>query len=279
MSNNNNNNNKDDNINNNKKNKNYSNWETKQKIKKLNKFSLTKEDKFLLNANDNEIKELVIKEIKKNLKRISNEIDTINEHLKNKNNINNNNLLKEKKHKKYLNIKQNKLRKVLEDEGAIKSRMKLLKLKKRKLNTKKIKIEKNLGNLKDSLKRCLKCKKRGHLAKNCPLNDNNNNTDNNDDNSKNSNNNNICYNCGSKKHGLYECDKPIDYSNLPFAECYICKKKGHISANCPNNKNGIYIRGGSCYICNSKEHLAKNCPQKHIKEDAYKINKNNNNKK
>jgi hypothetical protein len=279
MSNNNNNNNKDDNINNNKKNKNYSNWETKQKIKKLNKFSLTKEDKFLLNANDNEIKDLVIKEIKKNLKRISNEIDTINQHLQNKNNIDNKNLLKEKKHKKYLKIKQKKLKLVLEDEGAIKSRMKLLKLKKRKLNTKKIKIEKNLGNLKDSLKRCLKCKKRGHLAKNCPLNENNNNDDNNIANKNNTNNNNICYNCGSNKHGLYECDKPIDYSNLPFAECYICKKKGHISANCPNNKNGIYIRGGSCYICNSKEHLAKNCPQKHIKEDAYKLNKKNNDNK
>jgi hypothetical protein len=188
------NNNKDENINNNKKNKNYSNWETKQKIKKLNKFTLTKEDKFLLNANDNEIKDLVIKEIKKNLKRISNEIDTINQHLQNKNNIDNKNLLKEKKHKKYLKIKQKKLKLVLEDEGAIKSRMKLLKLKKRKLNTKKIKIEKNLGNLKDSLKRCLKCKKRGHLAKNCPLNENNNNDDNNIDNKNNTNNNNICYN-------------------------------------------------------------------------------------
>jgi len=61
------------------------------------------------------------------------------------------------------------LKKCLKDEGGINARIKLLKQKARKLRTTKKKIEENLGNLKNSFKRCLNCKKRGHVVEDCPF--------------------------------------------------------------------------------------------------------------
>lgn len=244
--------------------KNFTRWQKKRKIKKLSEFKLSKEEKFLIKANDNEIKELVIQDINKGIEKNTEEIEKINKNL-----LTDKDNSKLKKHKKYLIQKLKKLKKCLNDEGGIAARIKLYKQKKHKLSSKKNKIEKTLGDLKSSLKRCLKCKKRGHLAENCPLNDDEKGEEDQDMQSEK-----ICYNCGSKDHSLYNCDKPIDYSNLPFALCFKCKKRGHISANCPENENGIYIRGGSCYICKGKDHLAKNCPQKQSKEEAFKSNKN-----
>ena len=122
------------------------------------------------------------------------------------------------------------------------------------------KVEENLGKLKNSLKRCLKCKKRGHLAENCPFSKEEEQMEDLKDKK-------ICYNCGSTEHNLYQCNLPVDYSNLKFALCFKCKQRGHISANCPMNENGIYFRGGSCFICGKKDHLAKNCPEKQAQID------------
>ena len=269
-----------------KSNKLTSQWQKKQKIKKLSDFKLTKDDKYLIKSNEDELREIVLKEINTNISKYSEEIESINSQLKkeakskkdnddsdnNKENIENN---KMKKHKKYLILKIKKLKKCLKDEGAIKARVKLLKLKKHKLITKKKKIDQSLGNLKNSLKRCLKCKRRGHLAENCPMDTNEETKDENEGKKENTK---ICYNCGSTEHNLYNCDKPVDYANLPYAECFKCKGKGHISANCPQNENGIYIRGGSCFICKGKDHLAKNCPQKQMKEEAFKQNNKKNTK-
>ena len=224
---------------------------------------------------------MIIKELNTSISKFSDEIEEINTSLKQeKKDKEDEALLAKKKHKKYLIQKIKKLKKCLNDDSGINARVKLLKQKRHKLISKKKKIDESLGNLKNSLKRCLKCKKRGHLAENCPFDTNNNNSSNEDnkDESKpitqKKDNAKICYNCGSTEHGLYNCDKPIDYMNLPYAECFKCGGKGHISANCPQNENGIYIRGGSCFICHGKDHLAKNCPQKQMKEEAFKSKHN-----
>ena len=242
----------------------YSRWHTRQKINKLNQFHLSKEEKYLIRANDKELRELVIKELKTNIEKIEKKIKDISD--KKNSEKNKEDIDSDKKHKKRYIAKLQKLKKCLKDEGGINARIKLLKQKARKLRTTKKKIEENLGNLKNSMKRCLNCKKRGHVVEDCPFK----NDENNEDSKGNNNDEAICYNCGSREHGLYKCDKPIDYNNLPYALCFKCKKRGHISANCPENENGIYIHGGSCFVCGAKDHLAKNCPQKEAKEEAYK---------
>ena len=261
--------------------KGFSSWHKKQKIKKLSDFKLTKDDKYLIKATDDELKQMIIKELNTSISKFSDEIEEINTSLKQeKKDKEDEALLAKKKHKKYLIQKIKKLKKCLNDDSGINARVKLLKQKRHKLISKKKKIDESLGNLKNSLKRCLKCKKRGHLAENCPFDTNNNNSSNEDnkDESKpitqKKDNAKICYNCGSTEHGLYNCDKPIDYMNLPYAECFKCGGKGHISANCPQNENGIYIRGGSCFICHGKDHLAKNCTKKQMKEEAFKSKHN-----
>lgn len=256
----------------------YSRWHTRQKINKLNQFHLSKEDKYLIRANDKELRELVIKELKTNIEKIEKKLKDISD--KKNSEKNKEDIDSDKKHKKRYIAKLQKLKKCLKDEGGINARIKLLKQKARKLRTTKKKIEENLGNLKNSLKRCLNCKKRGHVVEDCPFK----NDENNEDSKGNNNDEAICYNCGSHDHGLYKCDKPVDYNNLPYALCFKCKKRGHISANCPENENGIYIHGGSCFVCGAKDHLAKNCPQKQAKEEAYKSQrpkkeKNDENKK
>ena len=244
----------------------YSRWQARQKINKLNQFHLSKEEKYLIRANDEELRNLVIKELNKNIEELDKKIKSINT---SKSEENTEDLSLNKKRKKRLISKIQKLKKCLKDEGGINARIKLLKQKARKLRSTKKKIEENLGNLKNSFKRCLNCKKRGHLVEDCPFKEKNN------DNEENNENNNdvICYNCGSYEHTLYKCDKPIDYNNLPYAMCFRCKKRGHISANCPENENGIYVHGGSCFVCGAKDHLAKNCPEKQAKEEAYKSQK------
>ena len=246
----------------------YSRWEARKKINKLNQFHLSKDEKYLIRANDTELKNLVIKELNNNIEEIEKKIKLINTSLSEKNKEED--ITLKKKHKKRLIAKIQKLKKCLKDEGGINARIKLLKQKARKLRSTKRKVEENLGNLKNSFKRCLNCKKRGHLVEDCPFKEKNNE----DGNEDNMNNNDIvCYNCGSYEHTLYKCDKPIDYNNLPYALCFKCKKRGHISANCPENENGIYVHGGACFVCGAKDHLAKNCPEKQAKEEAYKVHK------
>ena len=216
----------------------YSRWHTRQKINKLNQFHLSKEDKYLIRANDKELRELVIKELKTNIEKIEKKLKDISD--KKNSEKNKEDIDSDKKHKKRYIAKLQKLKKCLKDEGGINARIKLLKQKARKLRTTKKKIEENLGNLKNSLKRCLNCKKRGHVVEDCPFK----NDENNEDSKGNNNDEAICYNCGSHDHGLYKCDKPVDYNNLPYALCFKCKKRGHISANCPENEKEIYIHGG-----------------------------------
>ncbi|KAF8659689.1 hypothetical protein AX16_001792 [Volvariella volvacea WC 439] len=71
----------------------------------------------------------------------------------------------------------------------------------------------------------------------------------------------ICYRCGSKRHTLSRCKKPIDAQNpLPFAHCFVCGGKGHLASTCSQNKGkGVYPNGGCCKLCGETSHLAKDC--------------------
>ena len=56
----------------------YSRWEARKKINKLNQFHLTKDEKYLIRANDEELKNLVIKDLNKNIEELEKKIKSIN---------------------------------------------------------------------------------------------------------------------------------------------------------------------------------------------------------
>ncbi|KAI0030780.1 hypothetical protein K488DRAFT_79454 [Vararia minispora EC-137] len=106
---------------------------------------------------------------------------------------------------------------------------------------------------------CFACREMGHAAQMCP-----NVKQEGDSGQAAVNIAGICYRCGSKKHTLSRCKKPVDEANpLPFASCFVCKGKGHLASSCPQNKEkGIYPNGGSCKLCGETNHLARDCPMR-----------------
>ena len=117
----------------------YSRWQARQKINKLNQFHLSKEEKYLIRANDTELRDLVIKELTKNIEEIGKKIDSINNSKKDKKEEE---ISLDKKKKKRLITKIQKLKKCLKDEGGINARIKLLKQKARKLRSTKKRLKK-----------------------------------------------------------------------------------------------------------------------------------------
>ena len=108
-------------------------------------------------------------------------------------------------------------------------------------------IEKKLNAAKPATPttlRCLGCKRKGHLLKDCRKNKTQD----------------ICYKCGSTQHCSRDC--LLETEAYPYAVCFNCKKSGHLASSCATKSTkGIYIRGGSCFKCGSTWHLAKNCTQ------------------
>lgn len=117
---------------------------------------------------------------------------------------------------------------------------------------------------------CFKCRKKGHMASNCPEFGNNNANDH--------HGGGICYKCGSHDHGLSMCPKlpkgttRQDWNSLdlPYASCFVCHQKGHLASQCTQNTHGIYVNGGECRLCGSNQHRATDCPEN---EDSKKKNK------
>jgi zinc finger CCHC domain-containing protein 9 len=129
---------------------------------------------------------------------------------------------------------------------------------------------------------CFACREKGHMAIDCPVAGGNVDNKNRDESRRKIVG--ICYRyvcfssfrsfiilritlrcayrCGSTRHTLARCKKPIDESNpLPFACCFISSGKGHLASSCPQNGNkGIYPNGGRCKLCgDTPAHLARNC--------------------
>lgn len=75
---------------------------------------------------------------------------------------------------------------------------------------------------------CLRCRRRGHRAQNCPeVHDGSKDVK-------------YCYNCGDTGHSLANCHQPLQEGGTMFAQCFVCNQQGHLSKNCPQNAHGIY---------------------------------------
>ena len=112
-----------------------------------------------------------------------------------------------------------------------------------------------------SRKTCLKCKMRGHLLENCPVN-------------KEMIYSSVCFNCGSVEHTLKKCTEPRDGNILPYATCFICTEMGHLASKCPQNRNGVYPFGGGCRKCGSNEHKQNDCTALRKRKDSQNDDQN-----
>ncbi|KAF8149481.1 hypothetical protein B0H34DRAFT_667709 [Crassisporium funariophilum] len=104
---------------------------------------------------------------------------------------------------------------------------------------------------------CFACREKGHAARDCPTAAKSGG----DESGQVSSVVGICYRCGSKKHSLSRCRKPVNAADpYPFASCFVCNGKGHLASACPQNKaKGVYPNGGCCKLCGDTSHLAKDC--------------------
>ncbi|KAL2900869.1 Zinc finger protein GIS2, partial [Bienertia sinuspersici] len=93
---------------------------------------------------------------------------------------------------------------------------------------------------------CCTCKKRGHIANDCPLNNKEYV---------------ICLRCGELGHELFSCNVEYSPDDLKNVRCYVCKELGHI---CCDNHTDISLATSSCYNCGESGHSGLQCPKPHL---------------
>ena len=200
-------------------------------------------NKNLLNLSEDAIKSQITKDIEARISEYTTKMkELFNENIK----IDDN---ERQKKKKYYKEKLRKLKKTLGSQEDVNHLLKMKKQVLRKMKSSFKKIESIEEKEKKKKVTCFFCRKNGHTVTECK---------------EKQEKMNICFNCGSDQHNVHTCDKPVDYSNMPFASCFICKKEGHLSSYCTESNKGIYVKGGNCFVCQSTLHLAKDCPEKRL---------------
>eukprot|EP01083_Nonionella_stella_P133734 406634_1 len=103
--------------------------------------------------------------------------------------------------------------------------------------------------------KCFRCGKTGHWARDCEI----------DLESRNRiNNNDACHRCGKFGHWAPECDLPYQFNNLENDKCNRCGKKGHWPRDCdlprdlPYQFNNL-SENDKCNRCGKKGHWARDC--------------------
>uniref|UniRef100_A0A803MWC9 CCHC-type domain-containing protein n=1 Tax=Chenopodium quinoa TaxID=63459 RepID=A0A803MWC9_CHEQI len=107
-------------------------------------------------------------------------------------------------------------------------------------------IEENVVLRKLLRRICSTCKKRGHIAVDCPVNDSECN---------------ICLRCGESGHELFSCNVEYSPDDLKNVQCYVCNELGHI---CCGNYSDISVATTSCYNCGISGHSGLQCPKPNL---------------
>lgn len=93
---------------------------------------------------------------------------------------------------------------------------------------------------------CSTCKRRGHIAIDCPVNNKECI---------------ICLRCGGAGHELFSCNVEYSPDDLKNVQCYVCNELGHI---CCGNYTDTSPAIASCYNCGESGHSGLQCPKPHL---------------
>jgi cellular nucleic acid-binding protein len=111
----------------------------------------------------------------------------------------------------------------------------------------------NFGSIlapRDSDKKCYNCNGYGHIANQCPEENEGRN-----DRGYRNNRSDQCYNCRGYGHISRDCPKA-----RVEKECFTCHRTGHMARDCPEGDKNQKSR--ECYKCHEEGHLARDCRSK-----------------